>query len=240
MFVHLSAIILLYTASINAHYVVSSDMKKELPNATYTFDYPGNCDPGQTECGEGCCPFPDGVCCVGNQCCPKGQVCIPIAGICMTIDTETENGKPVLVSTNATTLIEICPRGTTTCGKDRCCMFPDATCCSDGLHCCPSGFSCDLQQLKCVKRIKLYTVLDASDKMVATKSASKKTTKSCPGGSQKCPVDTSCCLNDNGFWGCCPKPSIHSEKNVQDTMDCCYTYYGFTCCVDICAYWGCI
>jgi len=244
MFVHLFAVILLCASGINTHYVVSSDLKKESPNATYTLIYPlDNCDPGQTECGKGCCPFPDGVCCLGKECCPKGQVCIPFVGMCMAIETETESGKPELVSTKATALIKVsedCPSGTTECSKGRCCMYPDATCCSDAEHCCPNGYSCDLAQQTCVRQTKWYTVLKANDKLVK-KSASKNPIKLCPGGSQKCPSYTSCCLNDNGSWGCCPKPSTYSENKVQD-QNCCQSYFGYICCnfPSVCTYMGCM
>eukprot|EP01097_Dermamoeba_algensis_P000157 TRINITY_DN1059_c0_g1_i1.p1 TRINITY_DN1059_c0_g1~~TRINITY_DN1059_c0_g1_i1.p1 ORF type:complete len:111 (+),score=10.82 TRINITY_DN1059_c0_g1_i1:59-391(+) len=46
-----------------------------------------------------------------------------------------------------------CPDNDTCCelaqGGYGCCPYPQATCCSDGLHCCPSGTTCNIQNGTC-------------------------------------------------------------------------------------------
>ncbi|CAH8659303.1 unnamed protein product [Dicrocoelium dendriticum] len=70
-----------------------------------------------------------------------------------------------------------------------CCPFPDAVCCSDGLHCCPKGYQCDPKDGECVKKTSAYAVGSGV---------------TCPGAEFGCDNGSTCCPSGNGVWNCCP------------------------------------
>ncbi|XP_035228124.1 progranulin-like isoform X2 [Stegodyphus dumicola] len=196
-----------------------------------------SCDPSETECALGCCPIQDAVCCSdGYECCPPGTVCVPYVGVCISVDSSS--GKPELKSEEAVATkqtVSACPPGTTTCPAG-CCPFENAVCCSDKLHCCPNGYKCT--DVACVK---------SSDNLLLRKIAfigkkpffqpQKTVLKVCPGGNHRCPTEKNCCINDDGLWECCDKPSLAKVKD-----NCCDTVMGHTCCPDylVCTYYGCL
>lgn len=100
-----------------------------------------SCESYETECALGCCPYADAVCCIdGFECCQHGYVCIPFL-IC--IKAVNSNGQISLTSKKSTPVrspLFKCPPGTTECGPDRCCLYKQGVCCSDGQHCCPNGY----------------------------------------------------------------------------------------------------
>ncbi|UYV61465.1 GRN [Cordylochernes scorpioides] len=99
-----------------------------------------------------------------------------------------------------------CPEDSTCClmedGSYGCCLYSEATCCSDGVHCCPNGYSCDLVNQDCQKNGLSAPLLKKLPSM-------KSSDQVCPDKSQ-CPGDSTCCLMDDGSYGCCP---YHCRKN---------------------------
>lgn len=181
-------------------------------------------------------------------------------------DSGTSQEKAVDSSTLKASLIQVinCPSGTTTCGPGNCCLYRDATCCEDGEHCCPNGYSCDLPNQQCVKKpvdeLPVFSVINMraagfmiaspfdkyryiQDTNVYSRTSFTNRYKSCPGEYKQCPQSTSCCLNDDGAWSCCPKPAYPIRKEGDD--QCCMTIFlGYICCVipifPYCTPFGCV
>lgn len=200
-----------------------------------------SCTSEQTECYLGCCPYADGECCDdGWACCQQGHICV--AGICISLAGKNQSHLS-LVSSKATrveNLITPCPSGSTTCGIGKCCPSPDATCCKDGEHCCPYGYRCDIDNKSCSKNADYNYYLPENPSIELAQTVRKEPYKSCPGGNRQCPSYMSCCLNDDGGWGCCPNPSSSMYRS-KAAQSCCLTiFFHWLCCDDFCTPLGCI
>ncbi|XP_065896567.1 progranulin-like [Dysidea avara] len=103
----------------------------------------------------GCCPRKDAVCCSDKvHCCPEGYSCLNNKGTCV-------KGTISVAAHKVTTIVNVmcpdhrseCPSGNTCCrepdGHFRCCTYPKAACCSDGIHCCPEGYKCNMTAHSC-------------------------------------------------------------------------------------------
>jgi len=44
----------------------------------------------------------------------------------------------------------------------------------------------------------------------------------CPGGHEKCPDQTTCCLMQSGKYGCCPYPQVPSASQLEFRTNVCY------------------
>jgi len=127
------------------------------------------CQDGTTCCklasGQyGCCPYPAAVCCSdGSHCCPSGYTCDVPHQRCVAGSAEDllSFSARKLEPTSVTKVNQVpcqgggyCPDGNTCCklasGQEGCCPYPNADCCSDGLHCCPQGYTCDVAHSQCV------------------------------------------------------------------------------------------
>uniref|UniRef100_A0A671X506 Granulin a n=1 Tax=Sparus aurata TaxID=8175 RepID=A0A671X506_SPAAU len=80
-----------------------------------------------------------------------------------------------------------------------CCPLAQGVACSDGKHCCPEGHECSADCRSCTKK-ELVTTVQCDDK-----------------GSE-CPDGTTCCINPDGKWGCCPMPKAVC---CEDKLHCC-------------------
>ncbi|XP_054750763.2 uncharacterized protein ZC84.1-like isoform X1 [Lytechinus pictus] len=111
-----------------------------------------------------------------------------------------------------------CPTSATCCSslndESRCCTYPNAVCCSDGLHCCPLGYQCDITSNTCMKGDE---VLDADLTIMASIVI-------CPDGQSECPDGNTCCKLSSGQYGCCPLPNAVC---CSDGEHCCPS--GYTC-----------
>nr|XP_042896638.1 progranulin [Parasteatoda tepidariorum] len=122
----------------------------------------------------------------------------------------------------------LCPSSQTCCkgpseGLYGCCPEPNAVCCTDGLHCCPQNTVCNIAAGTCdnqrivpdlfLRKIRPVTV--TSERM---NKAFKATIVNCPGGQYFCPDGNTCCLLQDGSYGCCPYPSAVC---CQDHLHCC-------------------
>ncbi|CAH3195640.1 unnamed protein product, partial [Porites evermanni] len=118
-----------------------------------------------------------------------------------------------------------CPDNTSCCklssGQWGCCPFPQAVCCSDGVHCCPNGYTCDVEEGTCTKGDT--TFIPVSIKVQALKRIIKSNGVVCPDGSH-CPDGNTCCKLSSGQWGCCPLPEAVC---CSDGVHCCPN--GYTC-----------
>ncbi|XP_078571844.1 uncharacterized protein LOC144859249 isoform X1 [Branchiostoma floridae x Branchiostoma japonicum] len=191
----------------------------------------------------GCCPIPQAECCDDQiHCCPAGFTC------------QTEKGKcskggmvvPFLTKTRASVMSEeiesvhcddgsACPNHHTCCktqtGKYGCCPLPKAVCCKDEVHCCPDGYTCDTAKSRCIKGDMTLPWLEKRPS-----KSSRKVTKEdpgtrpppgavvCPDHVSMCPDNNTCCLLQDGSYGCCPEP--HAVC-CSDRKHCCPQ--GYTC-----------
>lgn len=89
-----------------------------------------------------CCDYKYGICCDDlRHCCPRGFRCLPETGC-------TRAGilqKTKVEKNTVDTGIVICSDG-----RQGCCPYTNATCCSDHNLCCPSGYRCDQNAKMCV------------------------------------------------------------------------------------------
>ncbi|GFR93817.1 granulin-like protein, partial [Elysia marginata] len=170
------------------------------------------------------------VCCSDKlHCCPEGYTCDVSQGTC-------NKGKDTLAffkkqpATPAPAVSDVtcpdqsvCPSGSTCClnqqGGYGCCPVPHAVCCSDKLHCCPESYTCDVSQGTCNKG---KDTLAFFKKQPAT-PAPAVSDVTCPDQSV-CPSASTCCLNQQGGYGCCPVP--HAVC-CSDKLHCCPA--GYTC-----------
>uniref|UniRef100_A0A8R1HZ40 Granulins domain-containing protein n=1 Tax=Caenorhabditis japonica TaxID=281687 RepID=A0A8R1HZ40_CAEJA len=106
-----------------------------------------------------------------------------------------------------------------------CCPMPRAVCCDDRTHCCPSGTICDPKGQRCLSN-------DGSEHVpMRKKKPARKTVERnqfnevlCPDQTSKCPDGSSCCLLQQGTYGCCPVPNAVC---CPDMLHCCP--HGFQC-----------
>lgn len=202
----------------------------------------GTCADGQTCClvdvtngTYGCCPEPSAVCCSDHKtCCPEGYQCNVESGTCIQGSTvakfslieDVEEVRDVVCPGGA----YYCPTGDTCCrnyeGGYGCCPEYDGVCCNDGEHCCPFGYYCDNFDDTCVK----YEDCD-EESGTCVNGTVKKTIHSiehvkvviCPDGGN-CQDGQTCCMMQNGEYGCCPQPNAVC---CSDDIHCCPS--GYTC-----------
>ena len=182
------------------------------------------CPDGNTCCqtlsgSYGCCPREDAVCCSDRvHCCPNGFQC-KSDGTCSKVD----DVKKILKLDS----VECpdggkCPDGNTCCAKSGnkygCCTYPNAACCSDGIHCCPSGYTCDTTRGICFKR---DSVMPMMKKLSTLRSPSGVKKVTCSDGRQ-CPDNNTCCELKSGSYGCCPRPNAVC---CADETHCCPNGY---------------
>nr|XP_039257278.1 multiple epidermal growth factor-like domains protein 6 isoform X6 [Styela clava] len=166
----------------------------------------------------GCCPIEHAVCCEdGLHCCPNGYRCDTGAGTCVKSGSEIRM-LTTIVSQQILTTAKMdvhdtvdsstcsdgsqCP-GIETCCKLKsgawgCCLYPNATCCVDGVHCCPSTYNC--VSGKCVKKGEI--IVEALEKVPAVRVSNVI----CPDGQSECLDGSTCCKLGSGQYGCCPIP----------------------------------
>ncbi|XP_034046800.1 granulin a [Thalassophryne amazonica] len=188
----------------------------------------GRCKNGQTCCsdpanGYQCCPFHQAECCEDHvHCCPEGTNCDTLTSSCMNATVsmawaqrspaQQQQGlsKPfrMINSRDGSADDHMCPDGSRcppefSClkalSKFICCPFAQGVACSDGKHCCLKGHRCSENSRSCIKKESASTVL-------------------CKDGVSECPIDTTCCQNPEGSWGCCPMPRAVC---CADKMHCC-------------------
>ncbi|CAB4039617.1 Hypothetical predicted protein [Paramuricea clavata] len=99
-------------------------------------------------------------------------------------------------------------------GEWGCCPFPNAVCCSDGVHCCPHGSTCT--STSCQKGSHV-TQLFKKKPAIQAKVVQCNATAFCPDGN-------TCCRLEGGQWGCCPLPNAVC---CSDGVHCCP--HGSTC-----------
>ncbi|XP_078656089.1 uncharacterized protein LOC144902484 isoform X2 [Branchiostoma floridae x Branchiostoma belcheri] len=188
----------------------------------------------------GCCPIPEALCCDDQvHCCPAGFTCRPDQGKCSKGDLTV----PIFTKTRANARVEsircgdgsACPNHHTCCktktGKYGCCPLPNAVCCKDEIHCCPDGYTCDTAEGRCIKGDMTLPWLEKRPS-----KSSRKVTKEdmgakppphaviCPDHVAMCPDNNTCCLLQDGRYGCCPEP--HAVC-CSDRKHCCPQ--GYTC-----------
>ncbi|XP_029192983.2 uncharacterized protein LOC114959204 [Acropora millepora] len=110
-----------------------------------------------------------------------------------------------------------CPQGMTCCtlssGEWGCCPFPNAVCCSDGLHCCPEGYTCDVSNGTCIKDGETIQVIQNRPT-----ARLKNKNVVCPDEVSECPDNSTCCQLHTGDWNCCPFPEAVC---CSDDQHCC-------------------
>ncbi|CAI2733173.1 unnamed protein product [Schistosoma spindalis] len=116
-----------------------------------------------------CCPIPQAVCCSdGEHCCPEGYECDLSVGECIKHSKSSNESKKFSSNTILTSLPTkmednnrcpdsdiYCADNSTCCKHENewgCCLFPNAVCCSDGIHCCPANTVCDLKEEMCISK----------------------------------------------------------------------------------------
>ncbi|CAI2295996.1 unnamed protein product [Caenorhabditis sp. 36 PRJEB53466] len=108
-----------------------------------------------------------------------------------------------------------------------CCPMPQAVCCADKTHCCPTGTTCDPQGARCVGEDPEFHI-PMKKKNPARKAEKEERNEFneiiCPDKASKCPDGSTCCLLEQGTYGCCPVPSAVC---CSDMLHCCPN--GFTC-----------
>ncbi|CAI5438391.1 unnamed protein product [Caenorhabditis angaria] len=105
-----------------------------------------------------------------------------------------------------------------------CCPMNNAVCCDDHTHCCPSGTQCDTQGSRCIQGNVFHSPMQK--KKPATKNVLRNEFNEiiCPDNASKCPDGSTCCLLEQGTYGCCPVPNAVC---CPDMLHCCPN--GFTC-----------
>ena len=217
------------------------------------------CNTGYTCCimlsgRYGCCPYSNAVCCSDYiHCCPYDYVCKmpyscsprlkyeehPLVKVKDVTPKDTRKENFLLALYNDVNSV-ICPGGKSSCstgntccklpnGEYSCCTFPNAGCCSDGVHCCPEGFVCDIEKKKCLKELKEIPIgLKIRSKPISPLLASylkeqvetpkKPAIVNCSHGRYFCLDGETCCEISAGVYGCCPKP--HAVC-CNDHIHCC-------------------
>lgn len=137
----------------------------------------------------------------------------------------------ISIDFNQTTIV--CPDGKSKCQDDStccqiskegtfgCCPFKDAICCDDYEHCCPQGYKCNVQEQKCTKgtqEIPFNTQLDSSHFYPIKNNSHNYNSIVCPDGISFCPSQYTCCVMDNGKYGCCP---LENAVCCTDHIHCC-------------------
>ncbi|CAH8641245.1 unnamed protein product [Schistosoma rodhaini] len=220
------------------------------PSAKYLLAYSGvvcpdplyECPNNTTCCSSSdekwaCCPIPQAVCCSdGEHCCPDGYTCDLSVGECIKNSHSSNESKkfssntilsslPIKIGSNA-----LCPDSdvycsdnSTCCEHDKkwgCCLFPNAVCCSDGIHCCPQNTICDVQEEMCISKsgdmiTKLQ--LKSTPKLHSFKSNSR--INICSDMKSYC-INGTCCSNVNDPLStlCCP---YENAVCCSDGKHCC-------------------
>nr|ADV40292.1 putative granulin [Latrodectus hesperus] len=118
-------------------------------------------------------------------------------------------------------------------GSYGCCLFPNAVCCSDGLHCCPQNMICNLAEQRCEQnnstlgRIIINKKPDppaVKAEAAVLQAANRVDVIYCPGGYYYCQDGATCCPMVTGQYSCCPYPSAMC---CADMVHCCP--YGTHC-----------
>ncbi|XP_076008133.1 granulin b [Genypterus blacodes] len=195
----------------------------------------GMCEERNTCCknpsgGYGCCPLPNAECCSDHlHCCYEGTVCDLEHSRCLnkTVSLPWVMRLPAQQLRDGVKAVVCpdqeyeCPDLTTCCqipdSSWGCCPLPKAVCCEDKLHCCPNGTKCDLLHSKCQSATsETFPMLE---KVPARKRKdSNVRSVTCPGGKSSCPDSYTCCLQNNGEYGCCPFPKAVC---CSDHQHCC-------------------
>ncbi|XP_067650535.1 zonadhesin-like isoform X1 [Haliotis asinina] len=121
-----------------------------------------------------------------------------------------------------------CPVGNTCCQTTQnqfgCCPYPNAVCCSDGVHCCQSGASCHPSGVGCVHQ----RAPELPPKPIRTDTVKGDLevlgTGWCPDKEVMCPKGKTCCQGLNQEYACCPFPEAVC---CSDGAHCCPN--GTTC-----------
>ncbi|CAB3407860.1 unnamed protein product [Caenorhabditis bovis] len=105
-----------------------------------------------------------------------------------------------------------------------CCPMKNAVCCDDHTHCCPHGSQCDTEEARCIGAD--YNDIPMQMKRKATRKIERNEFNEiiCPDKGSKCPDGSTCCLLEQGSFGCCPVPDAVC---CPDMLHCCPN--GFTC-----------
>ncbi|XP_060085817.1 fibrillin-1-like [Ylistrum balloti] len=189
---------------------ITTDLKvvaEEIMQSSVICPDKSQCMTGQTCCqgisgSYGCCPVPNAVCCTDKKhCCPEGHKCETSIGKCVKGDhlmdwLEKESNSMSI------TYQGVC------CGD------------KDG-HCCPMGYICNVQERNCRK--------EGTDEVIQWLTKMKINSLSvrnvvCPDGRSECPTGNTCCLGEEGKYGCCPQPNAVC---CADKKHCCPN--GYTC-----------
>ncbi|XP_020788833.2 granulin a [Boleophthalmus pectinirostris] len=133
-------------------------------------------------------------------------------------------------------------------GSWLCCPAPKAVCCDDHMHCCPHGTTCDLKEQMCVSdsdstvpTTPMAPTTTAAPFPISTTepvwttqpsqieedeifSLKEEVSNVTCDKTSYCPDDTTCCLNVEGSWSCCPIPEAVC---CEDHIHCCP--HGTTC-----------
>ena len=105
-------------------------------------------------------------------------------------------------------------------------------CCSDHLHCCPEGTTCDLSAQTCNSgnghqlpwsqkqaALPVNTHDDSSEQLkdeveMTVEELKRKELENeaddieCPDKISTCPAHTTCCVMQDGYYGCCPMKNV--------------------------------
>eukprot|EP01137_Pigoraptor_chileana_P023101 Opistho-2@88864 len=205
-------------------------------------DDESSCPDGYTCCllaggAYGCCPLPDATCCSDNvHCCPSGTTCNVAAGSC---DSAEQPGlrlplsrkQPAMKLVGNTACADgksACADGYTCCllasGDYGCCPHANATCCDDHVHCCPGGYTCDVAAGACTLGSKSTIALT---KVPAINSESVP----CPDGKSACADGQTCCVLEDGAYGCCAQADATC---CDDHVHCCPSGYDCDLGIGIC------
>ncbi|XP_010864960.4 granulin b isoform X1 [Esox lucius] len=196
------------------------------------------CPDGEAECPDdttccqlpegswGCCPLAKAVCCQDKRhCCPEGTTCDLVHSKCVSPTLGTFPMSKKVPSRKKQTAVGgqtvtspggkgVCPDGFTCCqqpsGEYGCCPYLEAVCCSDLLHCCPGNTTCDMEREMCISS---DTKTPLAKKIPATPNDVE-----CPDKLSSCPEDSTCCVLEDGSYGCCPMPNAVC---CSDKLHCC-------------------
>ncbi|MFT7809522.1 Granulins precursor-like [Arapaima gigas] len=209
----------------HAEAVICPDGESECPDETTCCQLPDNT--------WGCCPMVKAVCCEDRRhCCPQGTKCDIPHSKCVSptleetpvhkkfpakqrvMSEEHVDGAVKATSVTCADGKSRCPDGTTCCqmtsGSYGCCPYPNAMCCADHIHCCPGNMTCDLKHQVCVSSI--------TQTPLARTSTAVLQDVLCPDQVSRCPDETTCCILNNGSYGCCPMPRAVC---CSDHLHCC-------------------
>ncbi|XP_053121820.1 progranulin isoform X2 [Hemicordylus capensis] len=192
-----------------------------------------SCADGQTCCrmntgAWACCPHLQAVCCSdGVHCCPHGYTCDIKTGSC---DPSALSSPWISKASNLARVARdvkcddtmSCQDEETCCrlpsGSWGCCPYPQAVCCSDGVHCCPHGYTCDISTGRCdPSALSSPWISMASNLARLDRDVKCDDTMSCRDGE-------TCCQMPSGSWGCCP---LSEAVCCSDHLHCCPK--GYSC-----------